>query len=382
MKILLFGGSFSPVHSEHVRIAKEAQKALQAEKLIVIPAAVSPFKTKADLPVENCSQVLPSDADRLAMLRLAFADFSHTEISDYEICCGGTSYSYTTCAHFRSLYPKDELYFLIGSDSFYSFPQWKYPERIVNDVRLAVIRRSEENLDERSLQAFAERFHTLPTCIDFSTTGISSTQVRTLLSLGADASGLLPKAVQDYILQRGLYRIDLLVQALALEKENRRAHSVRVAVTATEHAKRFRISPQKALVAAGLHDCAKNLALDDKKLFGFIPPEGVPESVMHQYSGAYLAEKFGIRDTDILNAVRYHTSGRPDMSDLEKLIYLADMTEAGRHYPGVDEIRAAFDRDLNEAMRIALQRTLAFLRETGSSIYPLSLQAYEYYKND
>ena len=117
----------------------------------------------------------------------------------------------------------------------------------------------------------------------------------------------------------------------------------------------------------------------DKHLKGFVPPEGVPESVMHQYSGAYLAEHvFGVTDEDILNAISYHTSGRPGMSYLEKLIFLCDMLEEGRDFDGVDGLRKVFARDIDECLELALRQELDYLSAEGKYIYPLTQEAYNY----
>ena len=87
----------------------------------------------------------------------------------------------------------------------------------------------------------------------------------------------------------------------------------------------------------------------------------MPSSVYHQFAGAYVAEThFGIKDEDILNAIRYHTSGRANMSELEKLIFLADMLEEERSYEGVETLRKLFWREqgLDECLEEALFQTL------------------------
>ncbi len=146
--------------------------------------------------------------------------------------------------------------------------------------------------------------------------------------------------------------------------------------------RRCRLDEHSVIQAAGLHDVAKNLELSAAELVGFAAPEpDIPAPVMHQYTGAYLAEHtFGITDTDVLNAIRYHTSGRPAMSTLEKLIFLSDMLEEGRDFPHIKSLRAWFVRDLDECMYRALRYELKYLKKRKSAIYPLTFRAYEYYK--
>jgi predicted HD superfamily hydrolase involved in NAD metabolism len=115
----------------------------------------------------------------------------------------------------------------------------------------------------------------------------------------------------------------------------------------------------------------------------FTPPENVPEPVMHQFTGAYIAANlFNIQDEDILNAIRYHTSGRENMSDLEKLIYISDMVEEGRNFDGVEEIRAAFETSLNSGMMSALTHQVNYLSKDNKKIYPLTMRAYEYMRKN
>ena len=104
-----------------------------------------------------------------------------------------------------------------------------------------------------------------------------------------------------------------------------------------------------------MHDCAKFLGADAPELKGFKCPENVPPPVVHQFSGAYVAEHtFGVKDEAVLNAIRYHTSGRENMSGLDKLIFLSDLLEEGRDYNGVEELREIFKKDIDECLKVAL----------------------------
>ena len=151
----------------------------------------------------------------------------------------------------------------------------------------------------------------------------------------------------------------------------------------------MQVSEKKALIASLFHDCAKYLALADEKLSGFRLDKAygeVPESVLHQFTGAYLAEEqFGVTDAETLDAIRYHTSGKEGMSELGKIIFLADMVEEERAFDGVDKLRLLFYEKkgrgaLDQCLLEALAQTLEYLRARGAEIYPLTLQAYNYYK--
>ena len=371
--ILLFGGAFNPVHREHVALAKAAVKKFNPQKLIVIPTAVSPHKT--GIPVAP-------DSDRLAMCRLAFGNIACAEVSDYEIKKGGVSYSYETCEHFKKLYPEDELYFLMGGDMLSCFPSWREPERILACVTLAAGARESEKNFKRSRSEVERIFCVKVERVRYTGAAVSSTRVRTLARLGCDISAYVLPQVGQYISDRALYLDPSLGRAASFEKRSRWEHSVRVAVMCAENASRARLTEDSAVAMAALHDISKNLPKDSPYLKDFVPPEGVPSPVMHQYSGAYIAKKyFGLSDENLLNAIRYHTSGRAGMSSAEMLLYLCDMLEEGRSFPGVAKLRKIFySQDLPAAMLAALEHQISFLNSTGGDIYPLTKQAYLYLK--
>ena len=159
-------------------------------------------------------------------------------------------------------------------------------------------------------------------------------------------------------------------------------HTLGVVKTAKKLALRYGEDVEKAALTALLHDCAKNLPADSPYLEGFsLPTEWgeVPAEVAHQFSGAFICERhFGVEDAEILDAIRYHTSGRPNMGDLEKIIFLADMIEPARNYDCVEQIRALFWKDLDGCLEYALYETLNFLEKKGGEVYPLTRMEYTF----
>lgn len=370
MKVGIFGGSFDPVHMEHINMAKAAIKSLSLDRLIVVPTFIAPHKS---------AKKSASPQDRLEMARLAFADIPCVQVSDYEIEKGGTSYSYITCRHFKELYPDSELYFLMGRDMLENFFFWKNPEDILDCVTLAVCGRDDSGEDiSKTEERFFFRFGRRNVRVGYDGQDVSSTLVRVSSAVGFSVSRLIPENVEKYIAEKSLYKIAFSEEALSLEKKERAEHSRRVAFLSGMLAKKYGISEIKALTAGLFHDVAKNLPLNSPYLKGFTPPDGVPGPVLHQYTGAYVAEHtFGITDEDVLNAIKYHTSGRAGMSDLEKLIFLSDMLESGRNFYGVEELRAKLNEDLDLCMRESLFHQIKYLSESGAEIYPLTLSAYQ-----
>lgn len=146
-------------------------------------------------------------------------------------------------------------------------------------------------------------------------------------------------------------------------------------------ARKYDVDPQKAELAAYLHDYAKYWPVERQKQV--IIEQRMPEQLLHYDKqlwhapvGAYAVQKeLGITDEQVLNAVRYHTSGRENMTTLEKVVCLADYIEPGRDFPGVDRIRALAEHSLNEALIAGFDTTIQFLIKKGKKIFPLTVKA-------
>lgn len=374
MRIAIYGGAFNPVHNEHINIALSAVRELSLDKLIIIPTAVSPHKR---------TSLTASPRARLEMCRMAFGAIECAEVSDYEIKRGGISYSYVTCRHFRKLYENDELFFIIGADMLKGFHLWREPEEILKCVTLSVCARESADELKKYIKTFQSNFKS--EIVNFGYVGkkVSSTRVRTLAALGEDTAGFVPDCVRNFIKKRELYALKDLWRVKKLLTPERWAHTVRVAIAAAENCRNAGVYEIDAITAAALHDCAKYLSEEAEELKGFIFPKDVPAPVVHQFTGAYVAEHtFGIRDKDILNAIRYHTTGRENMSNLEKLIYLSDLLEEGRDFDGVGRLRKLFKQNIDGCLMASLEHQLEYLRSTGAPVSPLTMRAYNYLKEN
>lgn len=165
-------------------------------------------------------------------------------------------------------------------------------------------------------------------------------------------------------------------------------HTLGVEFTSAALAMRYGASVKNAQTAGLLHDCAK--CLTNKKSVSICQKHNIPMSelekanpfLLHGKIGAYLAEKkYGIEDQDILNAIHNHTTGRPNMSLLEKIVFIADYMEPGRkHAPNLDEIRRLAFTDLDQALLKILEDTLAYLDSGSGDIDPMTRKTWEYYR--
>lgn len=172
-----------------------------------------------------------------------------------------------------------------------------------------------------------------------------------------------------------------------VQDEKRYEHTLGVAYTATALAMRYDIPLKDAEIAGLLHDCAK--CMEDEKKIVFCEKHNIDFSeierrnpyLLHAKVGSFLAmDTYHISDPDILNAILNHTTGRPGMSTLEKIIFIADYIEPGRKQaPNLTQIRKlAFD-DLDEALLWILKDTLTYLRSVGGEIDPMTQKTYEFY---
>lgn len=165
-------------------------------------------------------------------------------------------------------------------------------------------------------------------------------------------------------------------------------HTQGVAGEAVKLAKLYGVDEKKAYLAGLLHDCAKDYSGKDKlrmceKLGIELDSIMINQSdLTHSFLGAVLAkDMFGIEDEEILNGIKYHTTGRAGMSDLEKIIYLADFFEPSRAYfEGRDEIKRLAYENLDRAVAFSLEHTINYNKKKNRLIHPLSLEALEYYK--
>ena len=166
---------------------------------------------------------------------------------------------------------------------------------------------------------------------------------------------------------------------------NRYNHSIRVRDTAIELAKRFHYDVNKAMVAGLLHDCGKyhdkDYLLKQAFEFGIMDDESLINNrhIIHAPLGAIIAEKeYGVDDVEVLDSIRYHTTGRENMTMLEKIVYLADYIEPERKYDGVEEIRELARENINLAVLKSLENSIFHLLDTQRTIHLDTIKARNY----
>ena len=369
-RIGILGGTFNPVHSEHIRLAFSALDELNLDKLLVMPTYISPHKTSTPAPSQ----------DRLNMLRLAFLGQDKIEVSDYEINKQGKSYTYQTVEYFKE--KEDcELFFICGGDMLTDFRSWRYPERILSACTLAVFGREDFFTDyQKEEEYFENTFGKTFVRLSYVGKAISSTKIRTYSAFSLPLDGLTDSRVEQYIIENKLYSGGKYIEFVKNSLPQKRIkHTADVIICALKKARELNLDSEKVITACALHDLAKYI--DYKTVEGFTLPNGVPAPVVHAFLGAYIAEnKLGVKDQEIIDAIRYHTSGKADMSTLAKLVFVADMIEDGRDYDGVDKLREVYEKgDLDTCFKECLKEEVIHLLNKKQYIYEETLNAYDYY---
>ena len=385
MKIGIYGGTFNPPHMGHVHAAAEASRVLGLDKLLVIPDNIPPHK---DLPADT-----PTAAQRLAMAHLAFDGIPNAEISDMELCRTGKSYSVDTVREVHARYPDAELWLLMGSDMLEIFHLWHEPEEIARLAKIGTFVRGdagEQEMFDRMLPLLSHNFGAEIRFIPMEAFKVSSTEIRASIA-GGTAEELLPQAVLGYILREHLYgtKIDLTdlspdaLRPIALSylKPRRMPHVLGTEETAVHLAQRYGADVRKARIAALLHDCTKKLSVQEHmeicRQYGVVldEMEQREEKLLHAKTGAEIAKHvFGVSD-DIYEAIKWHTTGKPDMSLLEKVIYIADYMEPTRHFPGVEKLRETVFEDLDAGVAMGLQNTIDLMERNHEEVHRNTLDA-------
>ncbi len=386
MRIAVYGGSFNPPHPAHVRAARLAYAALAPDKLLVIPAADPPHKALA--------AGSPTPEERFELTKLAFRDFPEAETSDMELRRGGESYTSDTVEELAREYSGAELWLVIGTDMLTSFERWHEFRSILAGAALAVLPRNEGELPE--IERCAARFEALygarVRIIDAAPLPMSSSEMRDMLVArrGAD---VLDGEVYARIIRLRDYgakpQLDWLRErAYAYLKPKRIPHVAGCEQEASKLALRWGEDPGDAAEAGILHDITKKLSMDEQLIlaekYGIVFDKFERENIKltHAITGAALSkELFGVPER-IYSAIRWHTTGRADMTLLEKIIYIADYIEPTRDFEGVERLRQLAYEDIDSAMALGLRMSLEELRQSGIEPHGATVSALAWYGKD
>lgn len=368
-KVILYGGTFDPVTSEHINIIKQLALIEGVKKVIVVPDYQPPHKLNTSTPAFY----------RKEMLEIALKGVERVEISDFEINQKKAVYSFVTVEHYKKLYPDCELYFAMGTDMLAEFSLWKNPERILQNADIILIERENGGDNKKAIYGFEKKYSKKVFQITYKGKDVSSQEVRLRLYLSLDTEDLLTSEIREYINRKNLYKPNRFYEYInQVLPEKRRKHTLGVILCGKKIAKKLKADQVKTELACLLHDNAKYL--DYRRYREFILPDGAPKSVEHQFLGEFIVKRIlTVDDEGILKAVKYHTTGRPNMTLLEKIVFTADVIERGRNFEGVEKLRKSVEADFEEGFRDCMCDLYLSLKSDGD-VYYLTKQAYDFYK--
>lgn len=383
-RIGIYGGTYNPPHIGHMRAAAHGIRVLELDRLLLIPAAISPHK---ELPEDSANPL-----QRLEMLRLSARGLEKAQVSAIELSREGPSYSVDTVMQLRRQYPDAQLVLMMGTDMFLSFLNWYQAQTILEQVSLAVFYRGEKQ-ERPAVEAQKARLEAMGaevTLVENPVTAISSTDLRRMLALRCADPFLCP-GVGDYIRANGLYHTAENFHSLPMErleqvvisllKPSRVAHVLGCRDTAAALARRWGANETDAARAGLLHDITKaldgplQLTLCDE--YGILLSKFSQENpkTLHALTGSVVAEQIFGENEAVVQAIRYHTTGRPNMSLLEKILYIADYMEPNRDFPGVEVLREAAFRSLDDALRMGLEMTIDHVQAQGQQLAQATVDA-------
>jgi nicotinate-nucleotide adenylyltransferase len=358
MRRLLYGSPFDPIHDGHLAMLQAAQQTLQAEDVLLIITKNPRWKN-------TVTNIL----DRINMVKLAIADLPHFHLSLYEVEKDAViNFTIHTVQHFKKLYPNDELYYLIGGDQVEQFHKWKEADQFKQYVQLIAYPRSGASLDHPNWIKYGIQKMSGPLY------PVSSTNLRNLESLAT------PFSVIQYMFEHQLYFVPKLK---AFYQEARFQHVYSTACLAYQIAQANHLSATDAFLAAILHDIAKDM--DEEEARDLLNEydtvnQPVEAYALHQFVGAIIArQEFNIKQDGILEAIRYHTTGKAQMGPLAQIVYAADKIEPTRGYDSKALIDACM-KDYHQGFLTVLKENLLHLKKKKHKITnPLVKECMGYY---
>ena len=363
MKLAVLGGSFNPIHVGHLHLADSVLEAFGFDRLLLVPASISPFKEK--------QTAIASSADRLDMILASITGNPGIAVEDMELIRGGVSYTVDTIKEIINRYhPEGKPGLILGDDLIADFSKWKDAEELTGIADIIIAR--------RMTNSTGPEFPYPHRKLNNKTMDISSAMIRERIAKSnVDSNAwhyLVPRGARLIIKDRGLYsegpkntsRTDdcsgsaitneLIAQvedaARAALSARRFIHSRNTALMARDLALRYGLDANSAYLAGIAHDMTKNKSSD----------------LSHGKSAAVLLQKrFGIHNKDVLEAIEVHTTGRPHMGDLAKAVFIADKIEFSRTNAksSLREMASGKTCSLDELFYAVLNNNVKWLEETG-----------------
>ena len=398
-RIGIFGGTFDPIHQAHLTLGEIAYRQFGLDEIWFMPSKQPPHKLdKPVSPVEH----------RFAMVRLATADTPYFQCSGFELGLPGKSYTANTLTTLNQLYPDAQFYFIMGGDSLFALEEWHKPEVVLKQaVILAAVREDHDTAQmQEQIDYLSEKYEADIRLLYMPRMEVSSSDIRRRIRQRKSIEDMVCEPVMRYIRDHKLYISgnsgvvnetansnlpettvsDIASGLKATLKPHRYDHTLSVAVLARQLAVSAGVDPEKAYLAGLLHDCAKSYT--DDELLKLCQLRGLPITeaekkapyLLHARYGAWMAEYvYGIDDPEICSAIACHTTGKPGMNALDKVLFVSDYLEPGRYQaPHLHVLRKLAEKDLDLTVLRILQDTLEYLQGKDALIDPKTEETYHW----
>lgn len=330
MKIGILGGSFDPIHSGHIAMAKQAMLQLSLDEVWFLPSSKTPLKNRD----------LTEDVHRKNMILISLKKYPKFKLNTLEMDRKGMSYTIDTVRYLRRQYPEDEFYWMIGNDQLKQFHLWKNAQEICEQVHMVCF--------NRDYQIHKTEFKVQ--CLQMKDVLVSSSEIRK-----GNKLNYLEEGVLEYIYQHRLY-VENFVQSRV--KPKRFAHSVSVARLCEELAICHHLDVQKAYYIGLFHDIAKSMTVSEMEPWmDIICPENksYAPAVWHGFVGSEIVDRvFEMHDGQIKNAIYHHVLGT-SRDPYAMIIFCADKLDPLRDYDtsyGIElckqDLKQGFEYELME----------------------------------
>ncbi len=380
VKIGIFGGTFDPPHKGHIKAASAAVKEVGLNKLIIVPDYIPPHKSEF-------GAVLPPAA-RLELTKLAMDGIDCAEVSDIEITRADRSFTIDTVNAISAKYNDAKLYLLMGTDMLEYFERWKSFREILDKTTLAVVTRRDGDLKRvrECADNLTRKYGAKVQLVPHIEVEISSTDLRAMLPMRRGCEYLNDKVYSEIIKNR-FYGARpsyqwLREKAYAMLNPARIPHVKGCEEMAEKLASRWGADVEKAREAAILHDITKKYEL--KEQLDFCEKYGIKidniereeNKLLHSKTGAAIARyEFGC-DDEVVSAIEWHTTGRSNMTLLDKIMYMADYVEPNRDFDGVEQLRSLAFQDLDVSLAKGFQMSIDDMLERDITPHKRTVDAY------
>ena len=366
MKILIYGGSFDPVHQGHKKLLSYALKQIKPDLCYIFTAYNSPYKELSQTPYSL----------RKEMAVKAFAPlFKNIIFDDFEFKKQRKVYTCETIKYIKQKYPKAEIFVLVGTDCALTLNTWKNAEYNFANAVFVIGLRQGFKMPKLNFKAVVLK-GVLPK--------VSSTSLRLQILLNGKTPKTMPAEIAGIINKNLLYSLNIHTWLKEHLKAPRYNHTLAVAKEAAALAERYNIDKAKAALAGILHDSGKGLTKEQMVVYAKQNKLKVEDfedlctyapALLHANISAHLAQKqFKVQDKDILQAIERHTLGAKDMTVLDKIIMVADMSAKGRRPQDIKFIKNAIKKSLDAGLLAAEKVKLMYTVQMGKWLAPQGIK--------